>query len=413
MIKLKYYLLAISAFILLFFNDRLKNFIKTTAVFSYQNLQLIEEHLFWLFDYYLSFAIFILMILIIGVKWNSLILNKKITLFKGLGFCTLMLVMLFPLMSGHNIKVDRNNLAIAKMPPLSVVKYFSIIDNSELKTAIDNISNLSDVNKNEQRIYFSEFNGNEIINYKMNGKKKSIELDRIRKEKGKPIIGKRMFILGTDEYNQDLFIEIVYGVRKSIYLAMIAVIVSVFIGSLLGYLSAVNENIFGIMINRIAEAFFSIPSILILIVAIMFWKNSVVIVGIIMGLFGWITIFKIQRNEIILVKQKYFYITSSKIGLSAAQLMMKEILPYISGQIFLNIIFLMVTFILTESSLSFIGLTSGGSYTSLGALIQRGNFYLATSYWIGLFPSVALALIIIVLNYIKNILRKIIDPRII
>jgi len=130
-----------------------------------------------------------------------------------------------------------------------------------------------------------------------------------------------------------------------------------------------------------------------------------------MGLTGWITIFKIVRNEVIIIKQKEFYKTSELLGLSKTDLLRKELMPNISAPILIAAIFMFMNFIILESSLSFIGLGSEESYSSLGSIIQRGNYYLPKYYWITLFPTFALASILIVLNSIKDIIRKIIDPR--
>jgi len=360
-------------------------------------------------DYFISFIAFIGIIIYIIFFWNSSWLNKKLKLSSSIIFFVISGITFYPLISGSQTNIDRESIKISKMPPFTCLNYFTQLD--ERNNLHKKLNGLFEQNDGSIYIYFDSYKIGERIEYSFNSEVYFIEKNVVRSKKNMPVVSLRFFILGTDEFGNDLFTEIIYGIRKSFFVAAFASFLSLLIGSILGYYSGTHTGFTGIAINRFSESIFSIPSILLFIIILIFYGSSTSSIAVVMGLTGWITIFKIVRNEVIIIKQKEFYKTSELLGLSKTDLLRKELMPNISAPILIAAIFMFMNFIILESSLSFIGLGSDESYSSLGSIIQRGNYYLPKYYWITLFPTFALASILIVLNSIKDIIRKIIDPR--
>ena len=406
MIKNKYSLLSFCILLIIFSFTRLKLFFSIFPEFNHFLSSSYQDELFWFIDYYISLILFLLLVPFLIIKWKSKIMNIKLK-YSGLILLYIILfITFFPLLAGHYQPIDRNRISAARLAPFSSLNY--LMQKKKQNYIID----LKSAYSNQNRIYYDSVNSLSNPDYFLKGELVNFNRDEVEFELGKPKIFKEFFLFGTDEYGRDLFTQIIFGLRKSILISLCAMIFSVLVGLFLGYVSAMNDNIWGHLINEFALSLFSIPSILIFIVAAVAVGNSFLSLILIMGSLGWITIFKITRNEVKLIKQKNFFITSKHLGLTNWQLIFHEIFTYISGQLLLSIIFLFINFIFAEASLSFIGLSNDETYISLGTLIQRGNFYINNSYWLILFPSLALACIILFLNYLKNHLRGIIDPRV-
>lgn len=407
-LKVKYCLVIIFTLILILSNTRLILFGK--LLFDSISLpQFSGTNFYLIIDYIGIFVIFILSMFALFFFWNSNLFNHRIKIEIAVYTFIFSLILFSPLFIGSELSLSREIIFVSKIPPMTDLNYFRLKDKAS--EDFNYYEELFGQFGNDRRIYFQNFTDSVLITYTINGNTENIAREQILMKNNKPIINSKIFLLGTDEYGKDLFIEIIYGIRKSIIIAFIASLISFLIGSSLGYLSAISENFFGNMINRISEAFFSIPSIMLFIIILMLWKNSVLTIPVVMGLTGWITIFKVVRNEMILLKQKPFFQMSYKLGLSKLRLLRLEILPFISAQLFITIVFMFANFIIVESSLSFLGLGNEDTYSSLGNLIQRGNYYLPQYYWMTLFPVLALSFIIVSLNSIKSYIRKAIDPR--
>jgi peptide/nickel transport system permease protein len=110
----------------------------------------------------------------------------------------------------------------------------------------------------------------------------------------------------------------------------------------------------------------------------------------VLGFSGWMSLFKIVRSEVMSLKQKDFFISAQMIGLSAKQLLMKEILPVILTPVIVNLIYLFGSVILAEAALSYLGLGTGSNHPSWGSMIDAGQNYLKDAWWMIFFPGLAL-----------------------
>jgi ABC-type dipeptide/oligopeptide/nickel transport system permease subunit len=410
-IELKYYILITLIALTLIANTRLIYFTNFAIDFLYGNnsaAALIPVGV--RIDYFFVFVLYIAIAVYLALRWRSSLLNKKIKFSNGLMIALFLFIALFPFISGYQSNVSRESIKISKLPPFTKLNCFTKV--SDENNQSKNYDKLFLINDRNPFIYFDSYKTGKQIKYSFNGEEGYVDKKILLSKDNLPVVSARYFIMGTDEFGNDLLIEILFGIRKSFFVAILASILSMFIGSILGYFSGTHTDFSGSIINRITESVFSIPSILLFIIILLFWGSSVISVAIILGLTGWITIFKIIRNEVILITQKEFYQTSVMLGLSKSDLLKKEILPGLSAQLSVSFIFMFMNFIIFESSISFIGLGSEESYSSLGSIIQRGNYYLPHYYWITLFPMLSLAAILISLNAVKYNIRKNIDPRI-
>jgi peptide/nickel transport system permease protein len=134
--------------------------------------------------------------------------------------------------------------------------------------------------------------------------------------------------------------------------------------------------------------------------------NSLLTVIVVLGLSGWMSLFKIVKSEVLSVKNKD-YITSVVImGLPKRKILINEILPVIMIPLIVNIIFQFSNVILAESALSYLGLGTGNSYPSWGAMIESGQQYITKAWWMILFPGLILIFTLFSANNLGKKLNK-------
>lgn len=213
---------------------------------------------------------------------------------------------------------------------------------------------------------------------------------------------KKVFILGSDQYGRDVASRLIYGTRISFVTAILAVSVSLFLGLFLGFTSGYTGGFVDIILNRIVEMLLSFPIIFLIILFVALFGSSLLTIILLLGFTGWMTLFKVVRSEVILLKRKDFFISSKLLG-SSRILLLKECLPALSASVLLTLIFQFSNVILAESALSYLGLGTGTSYPSWGAMIQEGQNYIYTAWWMVLLPG---AFLIISLSIVNSIGKK-------
>ena len=334
------------------------------------------------------------------------------------GFLILLgFVFLFaPIISNENPEFSKNLSVTKLLPPFSSVKQF------ELKSDIDN--NLSDAEvfrKESEEVIKPSFNDNIIFadSVKLSGtvifyqknESKEIKKEKLISESGIPVIEEKFFLMGTDEFGRDLFVRLIYGTRISITVGLGAIVLSFIIGLFLGFIAGYRGGLLDIVLNRFTEIFLAFPVIYLIVLILALFGSSLLSVIVVLGISGWMSLFKIVKSEVLSIKQKDFFSTAELVGLNKSQLLIKEILPVIVAPVLVNLVFLFSNVVLAEAALSYLGLGSGNAYPSWGSMISSGQEYITKAWWLIAFPGLGLILTLYSVNSSGKMLGKVLNPR--
>jgi ABC-type dipeptide/oligopeptide/nickel transport system permease subunit len=221
---------------------------------------------------------------------------------------------------------------------------------------------------------------------------------------------------GTDAGGSDEFSEVLYGIKTSlevgVFVALISSVVGLIIGALAGYYRGVVDQI----LMRLTDLVLTLPALAILIAVVSLcnrdfpalagsqWLISFVLAG-----FFWTGIARIVRGVFLSLREKEYVEAAKASGAGDARIMFRHILPNTLGPIIVNATLAVGAAILTEASLSFLGVGINPPTTSLGALVAGAQDY-PQSWWLTIFPGLTIVLIVLCVNFVGDGLRDALDP---
>jgi len=234
--------------------------------------------------------------------------------------------------------------------------------------------------------------------------------------------GQSPFLLGTDEQGRDVLSAILYGLRISLLVGVLGVVLSGALGILLGLTAGYFGGAVDGLIMRIADVQLSFPAILIALlingVAKSVFGNKLdetsmlAVLVFAIGLSFWVQYARTVRGSVLVEKNKDYVAAAQLIGLPAPVIMLRHVLPNTTGPILVIATINLALAIITEATLSFLGSGMPETMPSLGTLIRIGNGYLfAGEWWIVAFPGIALAALILSINLLGDWLRDALNPK--
>jgi peptide/nickel transport system permease protein len=368
---------------------------------------------FSLFDYFLSALFIIIIPAIIIIKRKSFPFLSAGISFTSFTVILLLLGYIFaPLITTSNPEFQKNISITKLLPPFSSVNEIYSLKNRDESGAYFTLKQKVVKNSYDDHVLFADsLKIDSLITYYQKGQLHSLFLSRAFHPEGEYEISQKHFLLGTDEYGRDIFSRLVYGARISITIGVFSVLITFFLGSLLGFFAGFTGGIIDSFLNRISEMFLSFPMIFLIILIISLFGNSVISIIIVLGFSGWMSLFKIVRGEIVTLKEKDYFLTAKLLGVSNFNLIFSEMLPVISASVIVNLIFQFGNVILAESALSYLGLGTGGIYPSWGGMIESGQSYIAHAWWMILFPGLALFFTLFMTNSLGNKIKIVFNPR--
>jgi peptide/nickel transport system permease protein len=372
---------------------------------------------FSLFDAILSVNLFIIIPIIL-----FLFRKKNLWLKAQLNFSSLTLVLLLlsfvfaPIITDENSEFQKDLKMTKLLSPLSSVKVLHLNkkDNTQ-KLSVEKFINYKNKiikpSYNENIIFINnvEVRSDHIV-YSQKQTQKEIGISDVQLKDGIPFVTSKIFILGTDEFGRDIFTRLIYGARISMLVGIGAVVVSLLIGLSFGFIAGFKGGLIDTVFSRLTDLFLAFPIIYLIVLILALFGNSLLSVIVVLGLSGWMSLFKIVKSEVLAEKNKDYIITAGMLGQTNRKILTKEILPVIFVPLVVNMVFQFSNVILAESALSYLGLGTGNSYPSWGAMIDSGQRYIIKAWWMISFPGLILIATLFSANDFGKRLNETISP---
>ena len=218
-------------------------------------------------------------------------------------------------------------------------------------------------------------------------------------------------LLGTDNLGRDIFSRMLHGARVSLTVGFLATICSGIVGTILGLISGYFGGIVDHVIMRIADAFYAIPGILLALVTLMVVQSSGIgTLVIVIAAISWVQYARLIRAEVLRLKGKEFVRASRTIGASPWFIISHHIVPNVWPTFIVVSTMSVASSILTEASLSFLGVGIQFPLISWGGMLSDGRALLATHWWVATFPGIMITIAILGITFMGNWLRDVLDP---
>jgi peptide/nickel transport system permease protein len=219
------------------------------------------------------------------------------------------------------------------------------------------------------------------------------------------------FPLGTDNLGRDILSRIIYGSQISLIVGICSVIISGFIGVVLGLMAGYYGRWIDIVIMRFVDSLLAIPTILFMLVILAIIGPGLGTLIFVIGITHWVTYARMVRSEVLSVKERDFVRAAKAVGAKDLRIIFTHILPNVTSSFIVISTMSVATNIILESSLSFLGLGIQPPDVSWGGMLSDGRQYLATSWWVATFPGIAITISVLAIIFLGDWLRDVLDPR--
>ncbi len=222
-------------------------------------------------------------------------------------------------------------------------------------------------------------------------------------------------IFGCDQAGRDVFARMIYGARVSLAVGFAATAISLALGTFVGLLSGYLGGRFDLIMMRIVEIVICFPTFLLLLIlmAIMLdygFRQSILLVIAVIGLTGWTGLCRLVRGETLKQRALPYIMSCEALGLPVSRILLRHLLPNVSGPIFVSFTFEVAGAILAESGLSFLGFGVQDPTASWGELLRQA-FPDPVTYWhLTLWPGLAIFVAVCSFNFLGEAVRKAVAP---
>ncbi|GJM43307.1 MAG: hypothetical protein DHS20C21_01490 [Gemmatimonadota bacterium] len=219
------------------------------------------------------------------------------------------------------------------------------------------------------------------------------------------------FTLGTDKFGRDVLSRMIYGSRISLSIGFVAVGIAVTLGTLLGAIAGYFGGRADWLIMRLVDVLYAFPRIFLVLTLIAIYSPQIWLIIAVIGLTAWMGVARLVRAQILSLKEQEFVEATHALGIPDLRVILRHVLPNTLSPVIVAASLMIGDVILTEATLSFLGLGVQPPTASWGNIINQGRDNLLGAWWIATFPGLAIVLTVVSYNLVGDGLRDALDPR--
>ena len=218
-------------------------------------------------------------------------------------------------------------------------------------------------------------------------------------------------LLGTDHVGRDVLSRIIHGTRVALLVAVAAVALSGAIGIVLGLISGYYGGLADDLIGWVGSVELAFPFILLAIAVVAVLGPGLFNLIVVLSIVAWVVYARIVRAEVLVQREQEYVHAARVLCAGDVRLLFRHVLPNVLTPVIVIATFEVARMIISEASLSFLGLGVEPSIPSWGSMLADGRQYLATAWWIATFPGLGIMLTVLAINLVGDWLRDVLDPR--
>lgn len=223
--------------------------------------------------------------------------------------------------------------------------------------------------------------------------------------------GSPAYLLGTDNLGRDILSRIIYGSRISLLVGAATVILAGLIGCTLGAMAGYFGDAIDEVISKITEIFLAFPFLLIAIAMMAFLGQGVFNLILALMLSRWVQYCRVVRGEVLSLRERDFVTAAKALGGKDFYILLRHVVPNTVASITVIATFAMAIVIISEASLSFLGLGVPAHVPTWGSMLSEGRSYINRAPWLTIFPGMAIFITVFGINLLGDGLRDIFDPK--
>jgi peptide/nickel transport system permease protein len=217
-------------------------------------------------------------------------------------------------------------------------------------------------------------------------------------------------LMGTDHLGRDILSRVIYGARISLTVGFLAVFVSGVAGTLIAMVSGVVRGWVDTVLMRLTDAFLSLPYLMVAVTVVSLLGPSLANVILVIGLLRWMTYARTIRGEVLRLTEMDFVRLAHVAGTTRVRVIQRHIFPNIVNTLLVLSTLDVASAVITEASLSFLGLGVPRPLPSWGTMLSESQTYVFTAWWMPVFPGVTITLLVMSINLTGDWLRDRLDP---